>query len=110
MLFRGAGTSDINAGEGAKRMPISNCRWFKRAAEFLPRTAISQLPTRALQVGCVRMRAANRRRGLWTHFSVFEVWDNVWEQEVAELEGIFATSTVAIDRPIVSMFRDRSSH
>jgi hypothetical protein len=100
-------------------MPISNCRWFKRAAEFLPRTAISKLPkgTRGLyalfryrrRTGCYdvvyvglaagpnagvagRLRSHARSKskaGLWTHFSVFEVWDNVWEQEVAELEGIF---------------------
>lgn len=27
--------------------------------------------------------------GLWTHFSVFEVWDNIIETEVEELEGLF---------------------
>jgi hypothetical protein len=31
----------------------------------------------------------SRRRGNeWTHFSVFEVWDNVTDQEIAELEGL----------------------
>ena len=25
----------------------------------------------------------------WTHFSVFEVWDNIRNEEVAELEGLF---------------------
>lgn len=29
------------------------------------------------------------KHGEWTHFSVFQVWDNVSEQEVAELEGLF---------------------
>ncbi len=24
----------------------------------------------------------------WTHFSVFEVWDNIREEEIRELEGI----------------------
>ena len=100
-------------------MPISNCRWFKRAAEFLPRTAISHIPrgTRGLYAlfryrrrtecydvvyvglaagakagvaGRLRSHARSKSKaGLWTHFSVFEAWDNVWEQEVAELEGIF---------------------
>jgi hypothetical protein len=26
---------------------------------------------------------------LWTHFSVFEVWPNVRDDEVGELEGLF---------------------
>ena len=30
-----------------------------------------------------------RKRGLWTHFSFFEVWDNIQDQEIAELEGLF---------------------
>lgn len=30
-----------------------------------------------------------RKSGLWTHFSVFEVWDNIRDDEVAELEGLF---------------------
>jgi len=25
----------------------------------------------------------------WTHFSVFEVWDNVQDEEIVELEGLF---------------------
>ena len=29
------------------------------------------------------------KSGLWTHFSVCEVWDNVREEEVEELEGLF---------------------
>ena len=32
----------------------------------------------------------SRRKGnLWTHFSVFEVWDNIRDEEIAELEGLF---------------------
>ena len=27
--------------------------------------------------------------GMWTHFSVFEVWDNISPQEIRELEGLF---------------------
>lgn len=30
-----------------------------------------------------------RKKGLWTHFSAFEVWDNISESEVEELEGLF---------------------
>lgn len=29
------------------------------------------------------------KKGAWTHFSLFEVWDNITEAEVAELEGLF---------------------
>jgi hypothetical protein len=30
-----------------------------------------------------------KKRNLWTHFSVFEVWDNISKQEIEELEGLF---------------------
>ncbi|GAI55889.1 unnamed protein product, partial [marine sediment metagenome] len=37
-----------------------------------------------------RLRVHRRKKGkLWTHFSAFEVWDNVGEEEVKELEGLF---------------------
>jgi len=40
--------------------------------------------------GRLLSHARSRRRGrLWTHFSVFEVWDNIRDEEVAELEGLF---------------------
>jgi len=36
-----------------------------------------------------RLRAHKRKKGgLWTHFSIFEVWDNIREDEIRELEGI----------------------
>jgi hypothetical protein len=35
-----------------------------------------------------RLRSHNKRKEGWTHFSVFEVWDNIREEEVRELEGI----------------------
>lgn len=41
--------------------------------------------------GGIRSRLKTHRRrkgGLWTHFSVFEVWDNIREEEIRELEGI----------------------
>ena len=44
------------------------------------------------QGGGIRRRLNSHKRnkpGLWTHFSVFEVWDNITEAEVAELEGLF---------------------
>ncbi len=30
-----------------------------------------------------------KKAGLWSHFSAFQVWDNIREEEVKELEGIF---------------------
>ena len=37
-----------------------------------------------------RLRSHRRnKKDLWTHFSVFEVWDNIRDEEVAELEGLF---------------------
>ena len=40
----------------------------------------------------IRARLKSHRRkkaGLWTHFSVFEVWENIRDEEVRELEGLF---------------------
>ena len=37
-----------------------------------------------------RLRSHRQRKGeLWTHVSVFEVWDNIRNDEIAELEGLF---------------------
>jgi hypothetical protein len=30
-----------------------------------------------------------RKKDLWTHCSVFEVWDNIRNEEIIELEGLF---------------------
>jgi len=34
-------------------------------------------------------RRSKKKRDVWTHFSVFEVWDNISDSQVAELEGLF---------------------
>jgi hypothetical protein len=40
--------------------------------------------------GRLNSHARSRKRGeLWTHFSVYEVWGNVRDDEVTELEGLF---------------------
>jgi hypothetical protein len=40
--------------------------------------------------GRLRSHKRSARKGkLWTHFSVFEVWDNITENEIVELEGLF---------------------
>jgi hypothetical protein len=37
-----------------------------------------------------RLKSHRRHKGdLWTHCSVFEVWDNIRDEEVIELEGLF---------------------
>ena len=30
-----------------------------------------------------------KKSGLWSHFSAFEVWDNVRDEDIWELEGLF---------------------
>lgn len=32
---------------------------------------------------------SKRKGDLWTHFSAFEVWDNIRHDEIAEIEGLF---------------------
>src|SRR5690242_16198585 len=42
--------------------------------------------------GSIRARLRSHRRkkqNLWTHFSAYEVWDNIRDDEIAELEGLF---------------------
>lgn len=34
-------------------------------------------------------RRSEWKEDKWTHFSLFEVWDNITEAKVAELEGLF---------------------
>jgi hypothetical protein len=37
-----------------------------------------------------RLRSHRRtKRELWSHCSLFEVWDNIRDEEIAELEGLF---------------------
>jgi hypothetical protein len=36
----------------------------------------------------LRHAKSRRKASLWTHFSAFEVWDNIRDEEVAELEGL----------------------
>jgi hypothetical protein len=33
--------------------------------------------------------SSKRKSRMWTHFSMFEVWPNITEAEIAELEGLF---------------------
>lgn len=97
-------------------MPISELRLIKRFIEYVPKKQWVEVPPRVrgiyalykyrrrnkaynvVYVGMsggpatgVRGRIKNhfiKKAELWTHFSIFQVWDNVREEEVRELEGI----------------------
>jgi len=98
-------------------MAVSELRLIKRCAEFLPKSELSRIPayTRGIYallkkqpdgrfdvvyIGMAagtktasirgRLRVHKRKKDkLWTHFSAFEVWDNIRGEEIRELEGIF---------------------
>lgn len=96
-------------------MAQSPLRLIKRAEEFLAVTELRRLPAgmRGIYVlyrhrrrldrydvvyvgmassGSIRVRLHSHRRrkaSLFTHCSIFEVWDNITEGEVEELEGLF---------------------
>jgi hypothetical protein len=93
-------------------------RFIRRSAEFLERDKIYELPRRLRGIyvlykkqksktkrpvydlryigmstsgmgGRLRSHKSSKRKtDEWTHFSIFEVWDNVTNQEVSELEGL----------------------
>lgn len=96
----------------------SPLRLIKRTIEYLPVEEVLELPrgirgiyvlysyrprldkhdvvyvgmTNAWKGGGVRgrlKRHKNKKLGLWTHCSVFEVWDNIRDDEIKELEGLF---------------------
>ncbi|MES9945042.1 MAG: GIY-YIG nuclease family protein [Candidatus Thiodiazotropha sp.] len=99
-------------------MEQSSLRLIKRCIEYLPVEDILRFPrgirgiyvlykyrsrinkydvvyvgmTNAGSGGGVRGRLRGhkkRKEGLWTHCSVFEVWDNIRDEEIVELEGLF---------------------
>jgi hypothetical protein len=101
--------------EGVKiKATVSPLRLLKRRQEFVPSARVNDLPRgmRGIYVlyahrprikrfdvvyvgmaatGGIRPRLRSHRakkRDLWTHCSVFEVWENVTPAEVKELEGI----------------------
>jgi len=48
--------------------------------------------TNAGKRGGIRARLRSHKKkkaGLWSHCSVFEVWDNIRDEEIVELEGLF---------------------
>lgn len=95
-------------------MPESELRLFRRCVEQQPRAAIREIPPGVrgiyallrkrrngrfdvVYVGMARQGVKGRlvrharsasKAALWTHFSVFEVFDNVRGEEIQELEGL----------------------
>lgn len=96
-------------------MPISECRFFKRVAELVERKERESIPdnTRGIYallnerekdnydvvyIGCSaatragiwsRMKSHDEKKAKWTHFSIFEVHDNISSEEIRELEALF---------------------
>jgi len=98
-------------------MGQSPLRLVQRSGEYFPQSSIGEVPPHArgiyvlykqrrgragrgqyevVYIGMARgnMRArlqAHRRNKntLWTHFSLFSVWDNIRDEEICELEGLF---------------------
>ncbi|GGI53967.1 GIY-YIG nuclease family protein [Oxalicibacterium solurbis] len=97
-------------------MPQSASFLFKNSVEFLSIDDVEKIPPRIRGIYVLYKEAENKRmdvvyvgmaRGensgakgrlrshkekksnLWTHFSVFEVWDNITKEQVEELEGLF---------------------
>lgn len=98
-------------------MPQSPSFWFKNSMEFIPAAEIGKVPklvrgiyvlyqqgdtkremdvvyvgmARGESSGCKGrlLKHSQEKKDLWTHFSVFEVWDNITKQQIEELEGLF---------------------
>lgn len=96
-------------------MPQSPLRLVKNHCEYLPQADFARLPGGmrgiyvlykkrvdkydVVYVGMSatgrtgvkqRLRLHSRKKAkLWSHFSVFEVWDNIRDDEIRELEGLF---------------------
>lgn len=115
-------------------MPASPLRLIKNAIEYCHVSMINEVPlkTRGIYVlykhrkrlnrfdvvyiGMTdagvksRLRSHKRSKGAhWDYFSIFEVWDNVREEEIRELEGIlrhiYRTDTHANQLNMQSSFK-----
>jgi len=107
-------------------MSISELKFIKRCAEFRPRTGNKESPSANARIyvllcerpqlkkfdviyvgmargvksgigGRLRSHARSVRKGsLWTHFSVFEVWDNIRRTKSQNWKGCLGTFTARI--------------
>jgi hypothetical protein len=106
-------------------MPQSSLRLFKNAAVYWPLAEIMRIPDKTrgiyflyresadghmnvVYVGIARGEASgikgrlikHRGKKNWTHFSAYEVWDNIGPKEVEELEAFFLEPDLKlVDRP-----------
>src|ERR1043166_997560 len=95
-------------------MSISDKRFIKRCAQWIPKGDAHLVPggTRGVYAllqyrpriakydvvyigmaptGGIRSRLRSHKRSstkIWSHFSIVEVWENIAESEVGELEGL----------------------
>ncbi len=123
-------------------MAISELRLIKNCAEYLLQSEVYRIPklTRGIYVlykyrpktkmydvvyvgmagGEVKSGIAGRLRShvrkkkkKWTHFSAYEVWENIRESEVRELEGILRhlyrfdsrANTLAVHKKFIKLVR-----
>jgi hypothetical protein len=126
-------------------MPETELKLFKRCVEFRPRQEYADIPRGVrgiyallrwrprlrrydvVYVGMARtgVRArlrsnvnSQRKREVWTHFSVFEVFDNVRGEEIEELEGLLRhiyrrdsrANRLNVQRAFAKLRRIRSQH
>jgi hypothetical protein len=96
-------------------MPPSQTRLVERCAQWLPKKSAKFVPhgTRGIYAllhfrrrlgkydvvyigmaakGGIRSRLKSHAKSqtkVWSHFSIFKVWENIREDEVEELEGLF---------------------
>jgi hypothetical protein len=98
-------------------MPQSPLRLIKRSAEYISQNEVKKWPRKLRGIyvlykeckndkydvvyvgmagtgnrGGIRgrlMKHSIKKGSLWTHFSLYEVWDNIREEEIRELEGLF---------------------
>jgi hypothetical protein len=49
---------------------------------------MARLGTRGVRARLRKHKQSKRKGSLWTHFSVFAVWPNILDEQVAELEGL----------------------
>jgi hypothetical protein len=67
---------------------------YKRALTSRHKTKYNVVYVGMAARGGIRGRLLSHKRStrkgtLWTHFSVLEVWDNIRNEEIVELEGLF---------------------
>jgi hypothetical protein len=93
-------------------MPASILKLIKHCAECVSKEKVSLIPRgirgiyallkhsgknyNVVYIGMARegihgrlKEHVNSKSSQWSHFSIFEVWDNITDEEIQELEGLF---------------------